>query len=420
MQHKNIQSERYIMLENKIIYLDNGDTSKLDQEVLDYMLPYFTQNFGNPASLHQLGIEADENLAEARKLIADLINANPQELIFTSGATEANNLAILGLADYYQSKKHLIISRIEHSSVRETARYLIRKGYEVDEIGVDGEGFLNLAELESKIRPDTLLVSIVYANYEIGTIQDITKIGEICRKNKVFFHTDAAQAFGKIKLDVVAENIDLMTINAHKMHGPKGVGVLYVKNGIKLGKLMEGGAHENNRRPGSENMPAIMGMAKAAEIAYRDLEQNNTIILAMRNRLAEGLMQIPHVFYNGPKGANLAKRLVNNCDITFQYIEGEAILMHLSLRNICVSSGSACSSKTLEPSHVLTAIGLKHEQAHGSIRFTVSKDTTIEDVDTTIKALTEVVGILRNMSAFIPEEHSELINPDAKTFYKER
>jgi len=370
--------------------------------------------------LHQLGIEADEKLAEARSMLATQINAKPEELIFTSGATEANNLAILGLAEYYQSKKHILISSIEHSSVRETVRRLARRGYQIEEISVDSEGFVNITELESKIRPDTLLVSIIYANYEIGTIQDIAAIGSICREKKVFFHTDAAQAIGRIRLDVVAENIDLMTINAHKIHGPKGVGALYVKSGIKLGKLMEGGAHENNRRPGSENIPAIMGMAKAVELAYQDFDAQNRHIVAMRDRLTDGLMQIPHVFFNGPKGANLSKRLANNCDITFQYIEGEAILMHLSLRNICVSSGSACSSKTLEPSHVLTSIGLKHEQAHGSIRFTVSKYTTAAEVDEVVKNMGEVVNILRSMSAFIPEEHSELVNPNAKTFYKER
>lgn len=408
------------MSDNAMIYLDNGDTSRIDPEVLNYMLPFFTEIFGNPASLHQLGIEADEKLADARLSLANHINAKSEELIFTSGATEANNLAILGLAEYYQSKKHIIISSIEHSSVRETVRRLARKGYQVEEVSVDSEGFLNIAELESKIRPDTLLVSVVYANYEIGTIQDIAAIGAICRAKKVYFHTDAAQAIGRIRLDVVAENIDLMTINAHKIHGPKGVGVLYVKSGIKLGKLMEGGAHENNRRPGSENIPAIMGMTKAVELAYQDFEAKSRHIVAMRDRLTEGLMQIPHVFFNGPKGANLSKRLANNCDITFQYIEGEAILMHLSLRNICVSSGSACSSKTLEPSHVLTAIGLKHEQAHGSIRFTVSKDTTATEVDEVVKNMSEVVNILRSMSAFIPEEHSELVNPHAKTFYKER
>jgi len=403
-----------------VIYMDNNATTKVAPQVLEAMLPYFTEHYGNPASLHQLGMEADERLSEARTVIADLIKAMPDELIFTSGATEANNLAILGLADYYQSKKHILISGIEHSSVRETVRRLARRGYEIEEISVDGEGFLNISELESKIRPDTLLVSVIYANYEIGTIQEISKIGSLCRNKGVLFHSDAAQAFGRIMINVLTENIDLLTINAHKIHGPKGVGALYVRKGVKIGKLLEGGAHENNRRPGSENLPAIIGMAKAAEIAYQNLDAEHVYISALRDRLAKGLLEIPHVFYNGPKGATLSSRLANNCDITFQYIEGEAILMHLSLRNICVSSGSACSSKTLEPSHVLTAIGLKHEQAHGSIRFTVSRYTTKEEVDETVRNLKEVVELLRSMSAFIPEKHSELLNPDAQTFYKER
>lgn len=409
--------------EKKVYYFDNGDATKIDDEVLDYMMDYYKYSYGNPVSLHVLGMDADENLIMAREVIAKSINAIPKEITFTSGATESNNYAINGIVNFYKKKgKHVLISSIEHSSVKEVALKLKRDGFEVEEVKVDSQGFLDFEDFKSKLRKDTVLVSIIYANYEIGTIQDIEKIGAICRENGTFFHTDAAQAYGKIRIDVVKENIDLLTFNAHKLHGPKGIGALYVKKGIKLSKFMEGGGHEAGLRAGTENMPAIMGFVKCVELAYDEelFKKNNDHLIKMRDRLANGLLKIDHVFYNGAHGENLDKRLSNNVDITFQYIEGEAILMHLSLRDICVSSGSACSSKTLEPSHVLTGIGLKHEQAHGSIRFTVSKYTTEEEVDFVIKNQKEVVKILRSMSSFVPEEHSELLNKNAKTFYKER
>ncbi|MDA3837880.1 MAG: cysteine desulfurase family protein [Candidatus Delongbacteria bacterium] len=407
------------MSEDQIIYFDNGDTTRIDDEVLDHMMQFYKTSYGNPVSLHALGIEADDNIISARETIAGFINAEAEEVIFTSGATESNNMAINGIAGYYKKKgKHILISSIEHSSVKEVAHRLKTDGFEVEEVKVDKQGFLDIEDLKSKIRETTILVSVIYGNFEIGTIQDIKEIGKICKDKGVFFHTDAAQVFGKMKIDVKDENIDLMTFNAHKNHGPKGIGALYIKKGVKLKKLIDGGAHEFGLRSGTENLPAIMGFALASEIAYRDLEKNTAHLIKVRDQLANGLLEIDHVFYNGAHGDNLDKRLPHNVDITFQYIEGEAILMHLSLRNICVSSGSACSSKTLEPSHVLTAIGLVHEQAHGSIRFTISKYTTEQEVDTVIKNMKEVVEILRSMSSFVPEEHSELINKDAKTFYK--
>ncbi|MDA3885539.1 MAG: cysteine desulfurase family protein [Candidatus Delongbacteria bacterium] len=409
------------MSEEKIIYFDNGDTTRIDDEVLDHMMQFYKTSYGNPVSLHALGIEADDNIISARETIAGFINAKAEEVIFTSGATESNNMAINGIAGYYKEKgKHILISSIEHSSVKEVAHRLKTDGFEVEEVKVDGQGFLDIEDLKSKIKGTTVLVSVIYGNFEIGTIQDIKEIGKICRDKDIFFHTDAAQVYGKLKIDVKDENIDLMTFNAHKNHGPKGIGALYIRKGIKLKKLIDGGAHEFGLRSGTENLPAIMGFALSSEIAYRDLEKNTAHMIKMRDRLANGLLEIEHVFYNGAHGDNLDKRLPHNVDITFQYIEGEAILMHLSLRNICVSSGSACSSKTLEPSHVLTAIGLVHEQAHGSIRFTISKHSTEQEVDTVIKNMKEVVEILRSMSSFVPEEHSELLNKDAKTFYKER
>ena len=407
------------MSEEQIIYFDNGDTTRIDDEVLDHMMQFYKTSYGNPVSLHALGIEADDNIISARETIAGFINAEAEEVIFTSGATESNNMAINGIAGYHKEKgKHILISSIEHSSVKEVAHRLKTDGFEVEEVKVDKQGFLDIEDLKLKIKDTTILVSVIYGNFEIGTIQNIKEIGQICRDKDVFFHTDAAQVYGKMKIDVKDENIDLMTFNAHKNHGPKGIGALYIKKGVKLKKLIDGGAHEFGLRSGTENLPAIMGFALSSEIAYRDLEKNNAHLIKMRDRLANGLLEIDHVFYNGAHGDNLDKRLPHNVDITFQYIEGEAILMHLSLRNICVSSGSACSSKTLEPSHVLTAIGLVHEQAHGSIRFTISKHTTEQEVDTVIKNMKEVVEILRSMSSFVPEEHSELINKDAKTFYK--
>lgn len=409
------------MSEEQIIYFDNGDTTRIDDEVLDHMMQFYRTSYGNPVSLHALGIEADDNIISARETVAGFINAEAEEVIFTSGATESNNMAINGIAGYHKEKgKHILISSVEHSSVKEVAHRLKTDGFEVEEVKVDKQGFLDIEDLKSKIKDTTILVSVIYGNFEIGTIQDIKEIGKICRDKDILFHTDAAQVYGKMKVDVKDENIDLMTFNAHKNHGPKGIGALYIRKGVKLKKLIDGGAHEFGLRSGTENLPAIMGFALSSEIAYRDLEKNNIHLIKMRDRLANGLLKIDHVFYNGAHGDNLDKRLPHNVDITFQYIEGEAILMHLSLRNICVSSGSACSSKTLEPSHVLTAIGLVHEQAHGSIRFTISKYTTKQEVDTVIQNMKEVVEILRSMSSFVPEEHSELINKDAKTFYKER
>ena len=395
-------------MRDNIIYLDNGDTTRIDDEVLQHMMKYYTDSYGNPVSLHALGMEADEDLAKAREIIAKSINAEPSEIIFTSGATESNNTAISGVAEYFKNRgNHIIISSVEHSSVKAVAHRLKNDGYKVDEVKVNSEGFIDIDDLKSKFKVTTILVSVIYGNYEIGTIQNIGEIGAVCREKGVLFHTDAAQAYGKLRIDVKKENIDLMTVNAHKNHGPKGIGALYVKKGVKLKKMMEGGSHESGMRAGTENMPAVMGFAKAAEIAYRDLESNNAKIAGLRDRLVAGLLEIPHVTYNGAKGENISKRLPHNADITFHYIEGEAILMHLSLRRICVSSGSACSSKTLEPSHVLTAIGLKHEQAHGSIRFTVSKYNTFEEIDETIKNVKEVVELLRSMSSFDPAKHGQ-------------
>ena len=384
-----------------MIYLDNNDTTILLPEALDAMLPYFREKYGNPASLHALGLEAENAINDSRNIVATALGARPEEIIFTSGATESNNLAIIGAALARKDKGiHLITSTVEHSSVINVMQRLAKEGFELEVLPVDSEGFVNPDELKKLIRPDTILVSIVHANHEIGTIQDITSIGEICREKGIWFHTDAAQSFCKEPLDVSILPVDLVSLNSHKLHGPKGVGALFIRKGIRIKRLMEGAFQERNLRPGTENVPAIVGFAKAVELISKDAAEQRLNMQNLRDRLIAGLLAIPKTKLNGPTGD---KRLCNNVDVLFHYIEGEAILMHLNLRGIGVSSGSACSSKTLEPSPILTAIGLKHEESHGSIRFSLSRFTTTEEIDFTIEQTCQVVETLRAMSAFIPE-----------------
>ena len=400
------------------IYMDNNDTSAMLPEVMDAMLPYFLDKFGNPASLHKLGLEAEIAVNDARRRLAQHIGAiDDDEIIFTSSATEANNFALYGTAYQHAEKgKHIITSKVEHNAVINPLKKLQKEGFDVTFLPVDNEGFVNPDDIKKAVRKDTILCSIIHGNHEIGTIQDIPAIGKICRDNGVIFHTDAAQSFTKVPLDVVKDNIDLMSVNAHKFHGPKGVGLLYRKRKLKLQKLMEGAPQENNMRPGTENVPGIIGFAKAADIAMAGYEQDTAHLRAMRDRLIEKMLEIPHTKLNGPAGE---RRLPTNVDITFSYIEGEAILMHLSQRGIYVSSGSACSSKALTPSVVLTSIGLMHEQAHGAIRFSLSKLNTMEEVDKVVEAMTQVAELLRSMTAFIPEEHSE-IEGGGESFYKKK
>jgi len=402
------------------IYLDNNDTSMMLPKVFEAMRPYFMDRFGNPASLHALGLEAENAVNDARLTLTKHIGAvDEEELIFTGSATEANNFAILGVAYQQANKgKHIITSKVEHNAVINPMKRLHDEGYDITFVPVDGEGIVDPDFIAKAIRPDTILVSIIHGNHEIGTIQDIPAIGKICAEHDVLFHTDAAQSFTKVPINVLQDNIDLMSINAHKFHGPKGIGALYRRKGVKIKKLMDGAPQENNMRPGTENVPYIVGFAKAADIAFDEFERNNAHMIAMRDRLIDELLEIPHTKLNGPVGV---RRLPTNVDITFSYIEGEAILMHLSQRKIYVSSGSACSSKALTPSVVLTSIGLKHEQAHGAIRFSLSKLNTMEEIETTVSAVKEVVDLLRSMTAFIPEEHSELVASDtATTYYKKK
>ncbi|MCF7811023.1 cysteine desulfurase [bacterium] len=398
-----------------MIYFDNNDTTPLHPDVLEAMLPYFKDRFANPSSLHSLGLDADTAVDEARGSIAEAINADPKELIFTSGATESNNLAILGSAQTRPSRRHLIISAIEHTSVLNVAKRLEKEGYRVTRLPVDGQGYINPDALSNAIDDDTFIVSIVHGNHEIGVIQDLKVLSEIAHEKGAWFHTDAAQSLGKIPFNVTELGIDLASFNAHKLHGPKGIGGLYYGNKTRPKRLMEGAPQEHDMRPGTENVPGIIGFAEAVKIAVRDQAENTVYLKTLISRLAEGLSEIPHTLLNGPPPE---ERLPGNLNVTMLYIEGEAILMHLSMREICVSSGSACSSKSLTPSSVLTSIGLIHEEAHGAIRFSLSRFNTIDEVETVITKTKEVVELLRSMTAFVPELHSERMG--AKSFYRKR
>lgn len=376
----------------KRIYLDNGSTTQVAKEAAKAMQIMFTKKFGNPSSIHQFGEEATTELEKARSTIANKINAKPNEIIFTSGGTESNNLAIKGIA--YQNKdkgNHIITTAIEHPSVLKTYESLEKDGFQTTYLSVDEEGFINLEKLKKAINSETLLVSIMHANNEIGTIQDLEAIGKICKEKDVYFHTDAVQSFTKVPIDVKKMNIDLLSLSSHKIHGPKGTGALFVKKGIKLKPIFTGGGQENNIRAGTENIPGIVGFEKAVEIST----DNDAIKMKkLRDKLIQGLEKIPSTKLNGPKN----KRLSNNVNISFNYVEGESLLYHLDSKEIAVSTGSACSSHSLSPSHVLIAIGLKPEIAHGSIRFTLSRYTTEDEINYTIKTVKEVVEDLRRIS----------------------
>ena len=374
------------------VYLDNGATTKTAPEVVEAMQPYFTDKYGNASSLHYFGREAKGALDKAREIIAKKINASPEEIIFTSGGTESDNLAIKGTVYAHKDRgNHIITSQIEHPAVLGAYSVLEREGFKVIYIGVDKNGFVKLDQLEKAITDKTILVSVMHANNEIGTIQPIKEIGDICRKHKVIFHTDAVQSFTKVPIDVKKINVDLISLSSHKIHGPKGVGALFVRKGTKLKKLADGGGHEFHLRAGTENIPGIIGFAKAIElVSDMDLKQ----MTKLRDKLINGLLKIPHTQVNGSK----ENRLVNNVNISFNYVEGESLLMYLDDKGIAVSTGSACSSHSLKPSHVLMALGLKAEVAHGTIRFTLSKYTTDKEIEYTIKSVKEVVEKLRRFS----------------------
>lgn len=378
------------------IYLDNAATTKMSDHAIQAMLPYMNDIFGNPSSLHSAGQRANEALTNARERIAHLLNAEPSEITFTSGGSEADNQALISAAQLGEKngKKHIISTAFEHHAVLHTLNKLQREGFEITLLPVPENGLIQPEQVAAALRSDTCLVSVMYANNEIGTIQPIAEIGALCRERGVLFHTDAVQAVGHLKIDVQSQHIDMLSLSAHKFHGPKGVGVLYARNGISLTPLIEGGAQERHKRAGTENIPGIMGMAAAMEDACAHLEENTAHVSALRNRLIQGLSEIPHSVLNG----DAKNRLPGNVHFCFEGIEGESLLLFLNDKGICASSGSACTSGSLDPSHVLLAIGRPHEIAHGSLRLSLSEETTESDIDITIQAVKDVVNRLRNMS----------------------
>lgn len=387
----------------KSIYLDNGAATKVAKEVAEAMYPYFTENYGNASSLHSFGSKAKEAIENSRNIIAKTLNAEPKEIIFTSGGTESNNLAIIGTAKAAISKnspkKHIITTKIEHPSVIESVRSLERLGFSVDYLDVDSDGFISAEQLKSKVTEKTLLVSVMHANNEIGTIEPVREIGTILSSlpHKVYFHVDAVQSYSKVKIDVNSMNIDLLSISSHKIHGPKGVGALFIKKGADIEPILYGGGHEFNTRAGTENVAGIVGFSKASELAFSDFENSTSGMASLRDSLISQVEKsIPDTILNGPRGE---KRLPNNVNFSFKYVEGESILLYLDMEGIAVSTGSACSSLKLEPSHVLTAIGRPHEVIHGSIRFTLSRYTKKEEISKLMQVLPGIVQKLRKMSS---------------------
>ena len=381
---------------SKVIYLDNAATTKVYPEVLEAMNPYFTEYYGNPSSIYSFVGEANKAVAKARETLADLIHARAEEIYFTGGGSESDNWALKATAEAYGDKgKHIITTKIEHHAILHTCEYLEKKGFEVTYLDVDEYGSVKLDELEKAIRPDTILISVMTANNEIGTIQPIEEIGQIARKYGVIFHTDAVQAFGHIEIDVDRMNIDMLSASGHKINGPKGIGLMYIRKGVKICSFIHGGAQERSRRAGTHNVPGIVGFAKAAELAKDSLGDRIAYETELRDYLIERVLkEIPYSRLNGER----QKRLPNNTNFCFQYIEGESLLILLDQKGICGSSGSACTSGSLDPSHVLLAIGLPHEIAHGSLRLTLSEKTTKEEIDFTIDELKKIVDRLRSMS----------------------
>lgn len=380
------------------IYADNAATTKMSKQAIDAMIPYMEEIYGNPSSLYEIGQRAKEALEDARERVARVLNCQPREIIFTSGGSEADNQAIMSAAKVgaMKGKKHIISTTFEHHAVLHTLKKLEKEGFEITLLDVHSNGIVDLKELEAAIRPDTALVTIMYANNEIGTVQPIKEIGALCRAKGVTFHTDAVQAVAHVKVDVEADNIDMLSLSAHKFHGPKGVGVLYVKKGVPVFNLIEGGAQERGKRAGTENVPGIMGMTKALEDATNNLDAATAHLIPLRDKLIAGLDSIPYSELNGDRDHRLPAT-VNFC---FEGIEGESLLMLLDDKGISASSGSACTSGSLDPSHVLLAIGRPHEVAHGSLRLSFDSNITEEEIDYIIESVNEVVTYLRNMSPF--------------------
>ena len=380
----------------KIIYLDNAATTRTSPEVVDAMLPYFTENFGNASAIYSIGSSNKEVISKARAQIAGILGARENEIYFTAGGTESDNWALKATCDAYADKgKHIITTRIEHHAILHTCEYLEKKGFEVTFVNVDENGVVKMDELKAAIRPDTILISVMFANNEIGTLQPIKEIGELAHEKGILFHTDAVQAFGQVPINVDELHIDMLSSSAHKLHGPKGIGFLYIRKGVKIRSFIHGGAQERKRRAGTENVPGIVGYAKAAVMAQETMTERIEKETALRDYLIDRVMnEIPYTKLNGHR----TLRLPNNANFSFRFIEGESMLIMLDDKGICGSSGSACTSGSLDPSHVLLAIGLPHEIAHGSLRLTLSEETTKEEIDYTVDNLKQIVEKLRGMS----------------------
>lgn len=381
---------------SRFVYVDNAATTAVSKDVLDSMIPYYTEKYGNPSSLYSIGRDSKKAIETAREDIAKCLNALPAEIFFTSGGSEADNWAIKGVAheQALKGKNHIITTTFEHHAVLHSVQSLEKEGFEVTYLDVHENGIVRPEELENAIKENTALVTIMYANNEIGTIQPISELGEICKKHSVLFHTDAVQAIGNTPIDVKNQNIDLLSLTAHKIHGPKGIGVLYIKKGIKLNNLIDGGAQERGRRAGTENVPGIVGLSTAIKIACSNIEERSKRISSLRDKIINGALKIERSRLNG----DLHQRLPGNINLCFEGIEGESLLLMLDMHGICASSGSACTSGSLDPSHVLLAIGLPHEIAHGSLRISLSDDNSEEDVDYILEVLPKIINRLRQMS----------------------
>lgn len=379
-----------------LIYLDNAATTKTAKEVVDAMLPYFSEYYGNPSTIYGLGAKSKEAVTDAREAIAQSLGAQTNEIYFTAGGSESDNWALKATAEAYEGKgKHIITSKIEHHAILHTCEYLEKRGFEITYIGVDENGILKLDELRAAIRPDTILISVMFANNEIGTIQPIREIGEIAKEHGILFHTDAVQAYGQLPINVDEYHIDMLSASGHKLNGPKGIGFLYIRKGVKIRSFVHGGGQERSRRAGTENVPGIVGLGAAVKRAVRIMEEKTAKEIELRDALIERISkEVPYCRLNGDR----TRRLPNNVNFSFRFVEGESLLIMLDMEGICASSGSACTSGSLDPSHVLLAIGLPHEIAHGSLRLTLSEKTTMEEIDTVVEAVKKIVERLRSMS----------------------
>ena len=381
---------------NKVIYLDNAATTKVAGEVVEAMLPYFTENYGNPSSVYSFASKNKEAITMQREIIADALGAKANEIYFTAGGSESDNWALKATAEAYKDKgNHIITTKIEHHAILHTAEYLEKNGFEVTYLDVDENGMVRLEDLKAAIRPTTILISVMFANNEIGTIEPIKEIGAIAKEHGILFHTDAVQAFGQVSINVDECNVDMLSASGHKLNGPKGIGFLYIRKGVKIRSFVHGGGQERKRRAGTENVPGIVGIGTATARAIRTMEERTKKEAELRDYLiSRVLAEVPYTKLNG----HPERRLPNNANFSFRFIEGESLLIMLDMKGICASSGSACTSGSLDPSHVLLAIGLPHEIAHGSLRLTLSEETTKEEIDYVVESIKEIVTKLRNMS----------------------